>query len=44
MTIVFGTPGVFRDNVLPKFIKNNINTLRIMALIPAISILLIAFL
>ena len=44
MTIVFGTPGVFVDNTLPKFMKNNINILRILALVPAISMLLIVFL
>ena len=43
MTIVFGTPGVLRDNILPKFMKNNINILRIMALVPAISLILIIF-
>ncbi len=44
MTIVFGSPGVFVDNTLPKFMKNNINILRIMALVPAISLILIIFL
>lgn len=41
--IIFGLPGIFGENILPKFIKKDINILRVLQFIPAISMLLIIF-